>query len=158
MQVTTRRVDYQNPDDCRDLICMLSEYAQHDMGHDPPELEKLPQRLSEFSTAFSILAYEEGLPQPIGLVNCFFGFSTFKSRRLVNIHDVIVTATHRGKGVAADLLKAVQRVAAEHDCCRLTLEVYTNNTSAMHAYQKYGFSGDPEHPEVDVWSLRKTLG
>ncbi|MDE0862368.1 MAG: GNAT family N-acetyltransferase [Rubripirellula sp.] len=157
MPVTTQRVDYQNPDDCRDLICMLSEYAKHEMGHDPPELDRLPQRLAGFSTAFSILAYEEGLQRPVGLINCFFGFSTFKSRRLVNIHDVIVTETHRGQGVSAVLLKAVQQVADEHDCCRLTLEVYTDNPSAIRAYRKYGFTRDPEHPDVDVWFLRKTL-
>ena len=41
----------------------------------------------------------------------FFGFSTFKSRRLVNIHDVIVTETHRGQGVSAALLDAVEEIA-----------------------------------------------
>jgi GNAT superfamily N-acetyltransferase len=157
MQITTKRVDYSNPDDCRDLIYMQSEYAKHEMGHDPPELQRLPERLSEFSTAFSVLAYEKDRSGPIGLINCFFGFSTFKSRRLVNIHDVIVTETHRGNGVSAALLSAVEQIASEHDCCRLTLEVYTDNTSAQRAYQKFGFTRDPEHPDVDVWFLRKPL-
>ena len=103
MQITTKRVDYSNPDDCRDLISMQSEYARHAMGHDPPELHRLPERLASMSTAFSILAYEQGLDRPIGLINCFFGFSTFKSRPLVNIHDVIVTESHRGQGVSAEL-------------------------------------------------------
>ena len=158
MQVTTKRVDYSNPEDCRDLICMQSEYAKHEMGHDPPDLDRLPERLAEFSTAFSVLAYERGRSAPIGLINCFFGFSTFKSRRLVNIHDVIVTETHRGHGVSAALLNAVEEIAIEHNCCRLTLEVYTDNASARRAYQKYGFTRDPEHPDVDVWFLRKPLG
>lgn len=136
---------------------MQHEYAMHEMGHDPPELHRLPERLAEFSTAFSILAYEESRSAPIGLINCFFGFSTFKSQLLVNIHDVIVTETHRGRGVSAALLTAVEQIAVEHDCCRLTLEVYTDNTSARRAYQKYGFTRDPEHPDVDVWFLRKTL-
>ena len=157
MQITTKRVDYSNPDDCRDLICMQSEYARHEMGHDPPELHRLPEKLSSFSTAFSVLAYEADANGPIGLINSFFGFSTFKSRRLVNIHDVIVTETHRGQGVSAELLAAVEQIAVAHDCCRLTLEVYTDNASARRAYQKYGFTRDPEHPDVDVWFLRKPL-
>lgn len=75
----------------------------------------------------------------------------------MNIHDVIVTEAHRGHGVSAALLNAVEEIAVEHDCCRLTLEVYTDNTSARRAYQKYGFTRDPEHPDVDVWFLRKPL-
>lgn len=157
MLVTTKRVDYSNPEDRRDLISMQSEYAKLEMGQDPPELDQLPDRLAEFSTAFSVLAYEQDKSAPIGLINCFFGFSTFKSRRLVNIHDVIVTETHRGQGVSAALLSAVEKIAIEHDCCRLTLEVYTDNASARRAYQKYGFMRDPEHPDVDVWFLRKPL-
>ena len=157
MQITTKRVDYSNPDDCRDLISMQSEYARHAMGHDPPELHRLPERLASISTAFSVLAYEQGLDRPIGLINCFFGFSTFKSRPLVNVHVVIVTESHRGRGVSAELLGAVEQIAVEHDCCRLTLEVYDDNASARRAYQKYGFVRDPDHPEVDVWFLRKPL-
>ena len=58
---------------------MQSEYARHEMGHDPPELHRLPEKLSNFSTAFSVLAYETGADAAIGLINCFFGFSTLVS-------------------------------------------------------------------------------
>ena len=73
MLVTTKRVDYSNPRDRRDLISMQSEYAKLEMGHDPPELDQLPDRLAEFSTAFSVLAYEQDRSAPIGLINCFLG-------------------------------------------------------------------------------------
>ena len=59
--------------------------------------------------------------------------------------------------MSAELLGAVEQIAVEHDCCRLTLEVYDDNASARRAYQKYGFVRDPDHPELDVWFLRKPL-
>ena len=158
IQVTTKRVDYQDARDGRDLIVMLSEYARHELGQDPPGLQEIPQRLADFPTAFSVLAHaREGDQRPVGLINCFFGFSTFQSRRLVNIHDVIVTESCRGQGVTGIMMDAVKEIAEANDCCRLTLEVYANNDSAVRAYHKYGFSRDPQYPDVDTWFLRRTL-
>ena len=158
MHVTTKRVDYHDTDDCRDLKAMLGEYARYETGEEPPALEELPQQLANFPTAFSVLAYAEGDElRPIGLVNCFFGFSTFQGRRLVNIHDVIVTHECRGQGVASRMIDKVKEIALANGCCRLTLEVYANNEPAIRAYHKYGFSRDPAHPNTDVWFLRKTL-
>ena len=37
---------------------------------------------------------------PVGLVNCIEGFSTFACKPLVNVHDVAVLSSHRGRGIA----------------------------------------------------------
>lgn len=158
MQVTTKQVDYRNPNDSRDLKAMLGEYARYETGEDPPNLDSLPNKLAAFPTSFSVLARaddEQG--KPIGLMNCFYGFSTFQGRKLVNVHDVIVTQEFRGMGVASNMMDKVREIATLNDCCRLTLEVYANNTSAIRAYQKYGFSRDPAHPNTDIWFLRLPL-
>jgi GNAT superfamily N-acetyltransferase len=136
---------------------MMREYASFE-NCDRHELSEIPTKLAEFPTSFSVLAYtgpNEG--DVIGLTNCFFGFSTFAMRPLVNIHDVIVTTRFRGQGVVAVMLNEVERIARARDCCRLTLEVYANNDSARRAYKKYGFDCDPSHPNVDVLFLRKGL-
>ncbi len=123
-----------------------------------PDMSDLPQQLASFPTAFSLLAYADSdQTVAVGLVNCFFGFSTFAGRSLVNVHDVIVTEKHRGKGVSGAMLEAVERIAVEHDCCRVTLEVLADNTPALRAYQKQGFSRDPAHPHTDTIFLRKSL-
>jgi len=158
MPITTKLVDYENPRDCRDLVRLLGEYASLENGDDNPDLSGLPRQLAEFPTAFSLLGYaDQDPPIAVGLINCFFGFSTFYGRRLVNVHDLIVTQQHRGKGVGGALLQAVEKIAREHDCCRLTLEVYANNAPALRAYQKHGFSRDPAHPNIDTLFLRKSL-
>ncbi len=158
--IDTVRVDYSNPSHCRDLCRLLVEYARYET--DDAEsiaddaFDDLPERLSNFPTAFSILAYRG--QKAVGLTNCFFGFSTFNKRRLVNIHDVMVTESERGKGVASFLLAKVEEIARENDCCRLTLEVLDDNARARRAYEKEGFGRTPYHPDNETLFLQKKLG
>lgn len=158
MPITTKRVSYDDPGDCENLVRLLDEYARLECGDDAPDVGALPQQLANFPTAFSLLAYADSdQTVAVGLTNCFFGFSTFAGRSLVNVHDVIVTEEHRGKGISGVMLEAVERIALEHDCCRVTLEVLADNTPALRAYQKKGFSRDPAHPTTDTFFLRKSL-
>jgi GNAT superfamily N-acetyltransferase len=158
MRFPTKRVDYADPHDSADLVRLMCEYARLETGESDPDLGRLVGQLADFPTSFSVLAYDEPEQRTaIGLVNCFFGFSTFTGRRLVNLHDVIVTEKHRGKGVSSAMLRVVEQIAIEHDCCRLTLEVYAENAPAMRAYQKQGFMRDPAHPDTDTLFLRKPL-
>jgi ribosomal protein S18 acetylase RimI-like enzyme len=61
----------------------------------------------------------------------------------VNIHDVHVIGTAQRRGVARRLLEAVEAKARQLDCCKLTLEVYEDNTAARELYRSYGFVSDP---------------
>jgi GNAT superfamily N-acetyltransferase len=76
---------------------------------------------------------------PVGLVNCIEGFSTFACQPLVNVHDVVVLASHRGQGVAAQMLARVEQLARERGACKLTLEVLSGNASANRLYARLGF-------------------
>lgn len=156
MNIATKQVDYLDPAEAEDLLSLLAEYATLE-GGEIPNLTGLPNMLADFPTAFSVMAYADSRPQAIGLINCFLGFSTFHLKPLVNVHDVIVTKEFRGMGVSGLMLKAVEQIAEERGCCRLTLEVHANNTSAVHAYQKFGFTGDPSVPNTDTLFLRKSL-
>ena len=158
MTNVVHRVDYHNELHRRNLVQLMDEYTKFELGEKRRDVSTLPDQLAEFPTAFSVLAFDESdAEQAIGLINCLFGFSTFAGKRLVNIHDVIVTESHRGRGVVADMLAEVERIALEADCCRLTLEVYEDNQPARKAYAKFGFAGDPEHPDEHTLFLRKPL-
>ena len=50
---------------------------------------------------------------PVGMAVCFQGFSTFLARPLLNVHDLIVIPTARGRGVGWQLLTAVEDLARE---------------------------------------------
>ncbi len=159
-EVTTIGVDYSDAKHCADLIALLAEYAEFESGGSastmtPEELLDIPCKLAEFPTAFSVLAYSGG--SAVGLANCFYGFSTFMGRPLVNIHDVVVTEEFRGRGVAGKLLAKIDEIATAHDCCRVTLEVMAHNDAARRAYEKHGFGRTPLHPESETLFLQKPL-
>ena len=157
MPYTARLADYQSEKHSKSIICLMREYARIE-ACDREELDRLPDILSELENGFTVLAFEEDKEDsPVGLINCFFGFSTFELRPVVNIHDVIVTATHRGHGVASIMLERVQQESLSRGACRMTLEGLGDNPSALRAYQKYGFGQDPSHPGVDTFFLRKSL-
>ena len=86
------------------------------------------------------LAADDGSETPVGLINCFAGFSTFAARPLLNIHDVVVHADYRGRGIGRGLLAWAEQRARDLGCCKLTLEVLSNNTAAQAAYERAGFA------------------
>ncbi|MBV8636229.1 MAG: GNAT family N-acetyltransferase [Burkholderiaceae bacterium] len=122
---------------------MLDSYAHDPMGGGEGLREDVKQKLvaalAQRPHAFSLLAFDGELP--VGLVNCFEGFSTFAAKPLVNIHDVAVLPAYRGKGVAQLMMAEVERIAVERGCCKLTLEVLGSNQGAKALYQKLGYGG-----------------
>jgi ribosomal protein S18 acetylase RimI-like enzyme len=117
-------------------------------------LERLCDDLARRPDAASFLAYRGAEPShptsdptsdPLGLINCFEGYSTFKAQPLLNVHDIVVHPRVRGQGVAQALLAAAQQLAVERGCCKLTLEVLSGNTVAMNAYDRFGF----KHYQLD---------
>lgn len=150
------RADYLNPQHATDLSFLLGCYAEDPMGGGTPlsddVKENLAKKLVQQGNAFSILCYVDG--QPAGLVNCFFGFSTFKCKPLVYIHDVVVIGDQRGLGLSQKMLSEVERIARDKECCKLTLEVLDGNQVAKNAYLKFGFLGyelDPKMGKALFW-------
>ena len=139
-----QRVDYRAPLDGLHLRRLLDLYARDPMGGGEPlaasVLERLCDDLARRPDAASFLAYRVTDPSdPVGLINCFEGYSTFKAKPLLNVHDIVVHPKVRGQGVAQALLAAAQQLAVERGCCKLTLEVLSGNTVAMNAYNRFGF-------------------
>jgi len=154
--LTTLIADYRDARHGRDIIALMEEYSQDPYGGGEPLSEKcrdeLVGKLAEFPGAFSVLAYRDG--EPVGLVNCLMGFSTFLCQPLVNIHDVVVSERARGAGVCAEMLDLVAREAKRRDCCKLTLEVLQKNLPARIAYRKCGFKPytlDEEMGQAEFW-------
>ena len=133
--------DYDNSSHEKDVVMLLNAYAEDPMGggESLPAFTKdnLVAALNEFPGAFSVLAYDND--SPIGLANCFQGFSTFACRPLINIHDLMVLPEARRKGASQSLLAFVEQEAIQRRCCKVTLEVLDGNASARSAYEKYGF-------------------
>lgn len=135
--------DYRNTAHAAALVDLLDAYASDPAGGGKPleaaVRQRLPAELAARPQAFSVLAYEGG--QPVGLVNCIEGFSTFAARPLVNVHDVVVLPSHRGKRVAQQMFALVEEEARRRGACKLTLEVLSGNAPALRAYEREGFAG-----------------
>lgn len=132
--------DYNNPDHVDAILHLLDLYSRDPMGQQKPlsaeTCRDLISGLKSIGTAFTFIAQIDH--QPAGLINCFTGFSTFKAKPLVNIHDVVVSPEFREQGVGNRLLNAVEQKAREMGCCKLTLEVRDDNR-AKNLYERYGF-------------------
>lgn len=143
LQLTIFRADYANPVHAAALVDLLDTYARDPMGggHALTAFVRthLVAELAARAQAFSVLAFEGDLP--VGLVNCIEGFSTFACLPLINVHDVAVLASHRGRGVGEKMLRLVQEIAQERGACKLTLEVLPGNGGAIRLYQRMGFAG-----------------
>ncbi|WP_396588728.1 GNAT family N-acetyltransferase [Bermanella sp. R86510] len=149
-------VDYRNPQHAEHLVFLLNSYALDPMGGKqalPQNVQNnLPKMLAERPHALSTLCYVDN--QPAGLINTFEGFSTFKCKPLINIHDVVVHENFRGLKLSQTMLDYVEQIAKEKGCCKLTLEVLEGNQIAQKAYQKFGFANyelDPAHGHALFW-------
>ncbi len=139
--LTVLRADYLNPAHAQALVDLLDAYARDPSGggHALGDFARanLVPCLAARPQAFSVLAFDG--QTPVGLVNCLEGFSTFACRPLVNVHDVVVLASHRGLGVAERMLRLVEDLSRERQACKLTLEVLAGNGSANRLYARLGF-------------------
>ena len=161
MKVEIIKADHFNSVHEREIQTLLNEYASDPMGGGKPlkaeVMENVVRELSKLRYAFSFIAYVEGVP--VGLANCFESFSTFACKPIVNIHDFLVSESYRGNGISQKLLASVEEIAKSKGCCKVTLEVLSNNEAAKSSYRKFGFSGyklDPKTWNALFWQKEIT--
>jgi ribosomal protein S18 acetylase RimI-like enzyme len=141
--ITTARADYANPVHAAALVMLLDAYASDPAGggqglSDFAKANLVPG-LAARPQAYSVLAFDGA--QPVGLVNCIEGFSTFACKPLVNVHDVAVLPSHRGRGIAERMLAVAEEIARRRGAVKLTLEVLSGNQRAIRLYERIGFAG-----------------
>ena len=140
--IEVTEADYKNPIHAGGIIEVLNSYASDPTGGSKPLAtevrSRLVQALREHPMSLVLLALTNG--RPVGVAVCFLGLSTFQARPLLNIHDLAVVPASRGQGVGRALLTAVERLAIQRGCCKLTLEVQEDNVRAAGLYKNFGFS------------------
>ena len=143
MKITIIQADYQNEQHGKDLVMLLNAYALDPMGGGEPLSAVVQQTLvATIATRedfLTLLCYVDG--KPAGILNCVEGFSTFKAKPLLNIHDCGVLKEYRGIGISQKLFVEAEKISRERGYCKLTLEVLEGNIVAQNAYKKLGFAG-----------------
>ncbi|WAT17143.1 GNAT family N-acetyltransferase [Aurantiacibacter sp. MUD11] len=157
--LTVSLADYGDAADAAALVSLLDAYARDPMGGGEPladdTRQTLVDALAAFPGAFSLIARLDDVP--VGLANCFTGFSTFAAAPLVNIHDMAVLPGYRDKGIGRALMQAVETEALKRGACKITLEVLSGNARAMGLYESCGFGDyqlDPEAGKALFWQKK----
>lgn len=154
MNLTIRLADLAESASQTAVVDLLNHYSMHEMGGNQALPFEVKSRLIEGLRAHPMsrvfLAYD--IDRPIGIAVCFIGFSTFKAKPLLNIHDLAVHESHRGRGVGSQLIDAVIEFANSLGCCAITLEVRADNP-ARRLYAKKGFQslGEPLAPDTNLF-------
>jgi GNAT superfamily N-acetyltransferase len=156
--LTVALADYRDARDAADVVALLDAYARDPMGGGEPLPEAVKARLAgdlaANPQAFSVLARLDD--RAVGLANCFMGYSTFAAAPLVNIHDLAVLPGHRGAGIGAALMQAIEAEALQRGACKITLEVLSGNP-ARHLYARQGYGDyqlDPATGHALFWQKR----
>ena len=135
-------IDLEQVEHREALVALLDQYASGPEGGatplPAPVRESLPALLAATPHYRGWLAYLDD--EPVGLMNCFAGVSTFRARPLLNIHDITVDPRYHRRGVGTALLAALDEVARAEGYCKITLEVLEGNSGAVAAYRKAGFA------------------
>lgn len=138
-----RLADLSDSADAASYISLLDQYARDPMGGGRPltkeVLERLPHDLAQFPGTLMLLASVDG--QAVAVATCFTGYSTFRAAPLLNVHDIAVLPSHRGRGIGRAMLRAMEAHARERGCCKITLEVREDNPLAHGLYRSEGYGG-----------------
>jgi ribosomal protein S18 acetylase RimI-like enzyme len=141
MSIEIREANLADSAEAEQFLTVLESYAKDEMGGgaalDPDVRRRLVPALREQSNALVLLALSDA--RAVGVATCFFGFSTFAARSLLNVHDLAVIPELRGRGIGRALLAAAEERALLRGCAKLTLEVREDNARARGLYHAQGF-------------------
>ena len=141
MDVRVVEADLDDPEHTQVLVDLIDSYARGPGGQSAPLTPEaranLGPGLRRHPSALVLLAVADG--DFAGAAVCFWGFSTFAGKSLLNIHDLVVFPQYQNRGIGSDLLAEAERLARERGCCKLTLEVHDTNADAKRLYERLGF-------------------
>ncbi len=124
------------------IVSLVNEYIEDDMGGGIPlnrrKQEDLIENLQLLPNAIVFLATLGN--KIVGVSISFYGFSTFHARKLINVHDLVVSKDYRGMGIGKALLESIISEAKENNCCKVTLEVREDNEKAIKLYKSVGIN------------------
>ena len=137
--------DLHNAEHAENFLRLTAGYMADPMGEATPwtdqQKDLLINAMKDHPCALVLFAKSK--EEFVGICTCFYAYSTFLVKPLLNIHDLYVEESARGKGVGTVLLKAVVEMAEKKKCGKITLEVRKDNLNARDLYKGQGFQEAP---------------
>lgn len=131
-----------NPLHAAGIVDCLDDYARDPMGGGEALADDIKAGiitgLQQHGANATLIALLDD--EVIGVAVCMLGYSTFRAKPRLNLHDLAVKPGHRGQGIGRKLLEGVVAHAKAIDCCAVSLEVRTDNARAQTLYRSLGFA------------------
>jgi len=145
------RCDFSQAPHRQAFCSLLRHYMEDPMGDYTPHTEaqenKLIEDLATHPTAAVYLMKLDGVY--VGLATTFMNYSTFKRQPYLYLHDVVIHHAVRGKGLGKKMVSGLIDIARAAGCCKVSLEVRSDNPAAQTAYKALGF--DTCDPAMLYW-------
>jgi GNAT superfamily N-acetyltransferase len=143
--------DFKKPDHRESFVVLLNEYIKDEMGGGQiikgARKEKILGEIGAHPSSLVLFALCDKMY--VGMVVCFWGYSTFRVCPLLNVHDLIVLPAYRQKGIGKRLMDTVEEKAHASGCGKITLEVRHDNKQAHRLYRSLGY-GECQ-PPMSFW-------
>lgn len=147
------QADFKRSEHRQAIIDLMNDYMADEMGGERPpysvELaEQVLHGLEQHPSKLILLVWDN--EQYVGLSNCFINFGTFAGRPFINIHDIVVLKSCRGRGIGRLLMQEITKQANAMNCSKITLEVREDNVHAQKLYRKMGY--EEGKPPMHFWT------
>jgi ribosomal protein S18 acetylase RimI-like enzyme len=151
LKASLKRTDHQ-----RAVRTLIDDYRTDPMGGallpmSDEHARRMILLLADHPTCLILLAAVKS--EFIGMIIAFVNISSFRAKPLLNVHDLIVKKDFRKQGIGRQLLLKAAEHARLLECCRVTLEVRTDNPGAQRLYQSIGFKPCDAPMEFWHWNL-----
>lgn len=125
-------------DDLPQALALIQELAAFEREPDAVETTVESMQRDGFGeeAVFEFFVAEDQ-EKLVGLALYFYSYSTWKGKCLY-LEDLIVTKSHRGKGLGRQLLDQIVEKAKEENAKRVVWQVLDWNTPAIDFYQSLG--------------------
>lgn len=137
--------DLNNEEHAANFLKLTAAYMKDPMGETKPWTEEqktnVIREMKDHPCALVLFAKTEG--KFVGICTCFYAYSTFLAKPLLNIHDIYVDESVRGNRIATLLVQAIGDIAERQNCGKITLEVRKDNLNARDLYKSQGFKEAP---------------
>ena len=133
-----------NREDIAQALNLVKELATYEKA--PDEVEVTPEEMLEWGFGadkqfdFFVALQNKMI---VGIALYYYKYSTWKGKCLF-LEDIIVTESHRGKGIGKLLFDKVVQVSIEQKVRRMEWQVLDWNTPAIEFYKKYNVTLDGE--------------
>ncbi|NOI65272.1 GNAT family N-acetyltransferase [Vibrio sp. 99-8-1] len=134
MEILTRRIDTDSIEDKDIFESLFREYLS---GFSIELDDTVISQLFELPYFYGFVSFAE--KTPAGFAVCFESFSTYRAKKMMNIHDFMVSEKFRGKGVGIAQLNGIERYCRDNSYLKITLEVDDDNVAAKKLYSSCNY-------------------